>query len=372
MLSFICFLLGTAQYVIAGMLDKISVSIGVSIASAGQLITAFSLANAVVTPFVILAIARFDRRRQLLIGLCIIIVGLAATLFLPGFGSLIIARIIHGVGNGVFVAIAFSLVAELVTPDRVVGAMANIAMGFSAAFVLGVPIGRVISEFYDWRAVFWMISFFAILSVIGIAGLIPPIKGSVPATLKEQVVKVKDKKIAITLFVTFFQSAGYSVVNTYITPLLLNVMPVYKDYISAILLMLGIAGLIGSKLSSLFEKRFGVAHTLIGSISAQALVMLAFYFCAGLNGFSILLLAFWSAAAWIFFPPQLFRLRTLAPEAASILISLNNSFTQFGSAAGAVLGGGVINGLPIISITYIGAFGIALAAVLCAWSFKNQ
>ncbi|WP_196602678.1 hypothetical protein [Pectinatus frisingensis] len=42
------------------MLDKISVSIGVSIASAGQLITAFSLANALATPFVILAIARFD------------------------------------------------------------------------------------------------------------------------------------------------------------------------------------------------------------------------------------------------------------------------------------------------------------------------
>lgn len=50
MLTVISFLVGTSQFVISGILDKVASSVGVSISAAGQLITVFALANAIGTP----------------------------------------------------------------------------------------------------------------------------------------------------------------------------------------------------------------------------------------------------------------------------------------------------------------------------------
>lgn len=49
-LAIISFLVGTSEYVISGMLDKIAGSLGVTVAAAGQLITIFSLVYAIGTP----------------------------------------------------------------------------------------------------------------------------------------------------------------------------------------------------------------------------------------------------------------------------------------------------------------------------------
>ena len=53
MLTAISFFVGTSQFVIVGVLDKVAASLGVSLGTAGQLVTAFALANAVGAPLLI-------------------------------------------------------------------------------------------------------------------------------------------------------------------------------------------------------------------------------------------------------------------------------------------------------------------------------
>ncbi|WP_261381564.1 hypothetical protein [Paenibacillus cremeus] len=53
LLAIVTFFVGTSEYVIAGFLDIIAKDTGISVASAGQLISIFSLSYAVGTPILV-------------------------------------------------------------------------------------------------------------------------------------------------------------------------------------------------------------------------------------------------------------------------------------------------------------------------------
>lgn len=89
LLTFISFLVGTSQFVIAGVLDKISDSLNITVSSAGQLITAFALASAIGTPILTLIVSRYSLKKQLLIALFIFIIGAVLTPLSANFTILI-------------------------------------------------------------------------------------------------------------------------------------------------------------------------------------------------------------------------------------------------------------------------------------------
>jgi len=71
-------LVGPSQFVIAGILDRVAASVGVSVSAAGQLITVFSLTCAIGTPVVMVVTAMMDRRKQLLLALAILLLGIVS------------------------------------------------------------------------------------------------------------------------------------------------------------------------------------------------------------------------------------------------------------------------------------------------------
>lgn len=368
MLTLISFLVGTSQFVISGILDQVAASIGVSVSTAGQLITAFALGNAIGTPIIMLATAKMNQRKQLLTALAIILIGTFSTIALPGFGFLMVSRVILGVGTGVFVVTAYGIAAKLAPAGREVGAMSNVAMGFSASLVFGVPIGRVIAAASDWKAIFWGIGLFSLLAVFAVARTIPATEGEALVPLGKQLALLKNSRIAVALSVTLFMFVGYSVVNTYIAPFLASVIGEQK--ISAVLFALGIASLIGSKLGGFSADRIGINRTLVGGMAIQTLALAAL---SGVSGpvITIILLIVWSIAVWAFGPTQNFNLVSLAPEASGIMLSLNSSFVQLGFAAGAGIGGIAVGGSSIGAITWIGAASVALATLIASVSFKR-
>lgn len=370
MLSLINFLVGTLQFAIVGILDKIAASVGVTVSTAGQLITVFSLAGAIGTPIVIMATAKFDRRKQLLLALAILLVGVVMTVVLPSFGFLMASRIVLGVGTGVFIVTAYALAAKLAPPERRASAMSNLALGSSASLVFGVPLSRVVASAFEWEAIFWGIGFFILLAIFAVARMIPATEGEAPVPLGKQLALLKQPMITVTLGVTFFMFISYSVVNTYITPFLSAVMPMMDGKMSVILSALGIASLIGSKLGGFLADRIGAARTLVGSMAVQACVLALLSTVAGSSVIvTILLLMLWAIAAWMAGPTLSFTLVSLAPEASGIMLSLNSSFVQLGFAVGAIIGGIAVGGSSIIAITWIGAASVAFAATIAAVSF---
>jgi MFS transporter, DHA1 family, putative efflux transporter len=374
MLTLISFVVGTSQFVIVGTLDKVAASVDVSVATAGQLITVFALGNAIGTPLVMVATSKMDQRKQLLLALAIILLGIIGVIALPGFGLLMASRVLLGIGTGVFVVTAYGIAAKLAAPGRQGGAMANVAMGYSSSLVFGVPLGRMIASSYDWKVIFWGIGLFSLLAIFAVARTIPVMESEAAVSLSKRLALLKNPRVALTLGVTFFVFISYSMLNTYITPFLTAVMPTMKEKLSMILLAMGIASLIGSKVGGLLADRIGIVRTLVGSMAVHiiSLVLLSTVSGFGWVMVTLPLLMIWEIAAWTFGPTQNFNLISLTPEASSIVLSLNSSFVQLGFAAGAGIGGIVAGRSSILEISWVGATSVVIALLIGVFSFRRS
>ncbi|MGG0425849.1 MFS transporter [Priestia megaterium] len=374
MLTLISFVVGTSQFVIVGTLDKVAASVDVSVATAGQLITVFALGNAIGTPLVMVATSKMDQRKQLLLALAIILLGIIGVIALPGFGLLMASRVLLGIGTGVFVVTAYGIAAKLAAPGRQGGAMSNVAMGYSSSLVFGVPLGRMIASSYDWKVIFWGIGLFSLLAIFAVARTIPVMESEAAVSLSKRLAFLKNPRVALTLGVTFFVFISYSMLNTYITPFLTAVMPTMKEKLSMILLAMGIASLIGSKVGGLLADRIGIVRTLVGSMAVHIISLVLMSTVSGFGWVMVILplLMIWEIAAWTFGPTQNFNLISLTPEASSIVLSLNSSFVQLGFAAGAGIGGIVAGRSSILEISWFGATSVVIALLIGVFSFRRS
>lgn len=365
MLTIICFIVGTTQFSIVGMLDKIAASFGVSVSTAGQLVTVYALSNAIGTPLVVLTISKMNQRKQLLIALTIILVAIGCMLIFSGFGFLMIARGILGVGSGIFVVNAYGLAAKLADSGGQGRAMSNVAMGFSSSLVFGVPLGRIVAASYEWKTIFWIIEILCFIALVVIRKMIPPFEGEKSVSIRNRFSLLKNPKIALMLTVTMFVFIGFSIIDTYITPFLLRAVPIMEDKISVILMILGIGSLIGSKVGGILADRIGITRTITGAVIVQGVSLLLASILGSTWGIGIIvLLMIWEIACWTFGPTQNFNMVSLNPKVSSIALSLNSTFVQIGFSLGAGIGGLVVGRWSIMGITWISSASAIIAILV--------
>ncbi|NUU78940.1 MFS transporter [Paenibacillus xylanilyticus] len=369
-LALVSFLVGTSEYVIAGILDRIADTMHISLIAAGQLITIFSLVYALGTPIIIALTSRFDRRKLLLYFLGLFVAANVLAYLLPGYELFVAARVLMALGAGVVVVTALTVASKVAAEGKQASAIATVITGFTASLIIGVPLGRVVATSWDWKLVFAGIAVLGVIAMIVIALSIPSSEGEAPVPLKKQLSLLKQPRIGLALLVTFFWLGGYSIAYTYISPYLVSVAGMSEGVLSSALLAFGIASLIGSKVGGYSADRIGVKRTLfIGmALHIVSLVMLNLTAHASVTIFAILIL--WSFAAWSSGPTQQYNLVTMAPESSGIMLSLNSSVMQLAMAAGAGIGGIAVNSVSLSSITWIGAVGVAIALIIMMLSYR--
>lgn len=371
LLTLMCFLVGTSQYIIAGVLDKISSSLDISISSAGQLITAFAISSAILTPTLTILLSKYAQKTQLIIALPIFLIGTFLTPLLSDFHLLLFARVIAGVGSSLFVVISFAIASSLAKPGKQGSAMSNIALGFSLAVVIGVPIGRVITAYYNWQMIFWIIGFCVLVGFFVVLYSIPKIPIHQKTPIKEQLTLLKDIRILLSLSITVLTFITFSMINTYITPFLFYLAPVTEQQIGTIFLLFGVASVIGSKLGATLADRIGINPILFFSLLGAAIALICIVIVPKSFIFTIIMLMLWTLFLWMFGPTQNYNLATFYPKHASVLIGLNSSFTQMGFALGALIGGFVISFLSIQYIIHVCIITILLSLYLF-YIYKNR
>jgi MFS transporter, DHA1 family, putative efflux transporter len=372
LLTLISFFVGTSQFVIAGVLDKISQSMDISISASGQLITVYAIASGIGTPIVTMMISKHHQKKQLYIALCIFLIGILFTPLATNFDVLIISRMITGIGAGVFVVVSYILVAKLAKQGKQGSAMSNIALGFSLSLVLGVPIGRYITINYDWQMIFWIIEVLVLMGTVVIAFSIPDILGQQRVPLKKQLKLLRNQKVVLALGLSFFVFIAFSIISTYITPLLLSIEPIDEHNFSLIFLALGIASVIGSKLGASIADKVGIAPIIFTSLTIIVFSFIMMYIFSASLLITIIMLILWTVAMWMFGPTQSFNLSTLVPNAATILVGLNSSIVQIGFAVGAAIGGVVISIFSINAIIPIGIISVIVAIIIFSLLLKIE
>jgi DHA1 family putative efflux transporter-like MFS transporter len=369
MLAVVSFLVGTSENIIAGILDMVADDVGVSVAAAGQLITVFSLAYAFGTPVLMAITARVERRKLMLAALGVFFVGNVIAVTASGYVSLMGSRIILALSTGVFVVVALTVAAKLAQPGKQGSAIATLVMGFSTSLIIGVPLGRVIASAYDWKLIFVGIGILGLLAMVAILRLIPKSEGEEPVPVRAQIALLKSPRIAVALSITFFWIFGYSIVYTYISPFLLTITGMSERAVSVGLFAFGVASLIGSKLGGFSTDRWGIPRTLVGGMLLHSGVLFLIAAFSQSAAFMLPLLMLWAFSAWSSGPTQQYYLITLAPEASGIMLSLNSSVLQLAMAAGAGIGGVIVESVSLSAVGWLGAAGVAIAAAMAAGSF---
>ncbi len=116
---------------------------------------AFYIASSVAQPVMGKASDLFGRRRIFLAGLVVAFAASMLAPFSPGFGWLIVCRIIQSIGTSMMVAVGMAIV-RIHIKENQAAALSVLSVFLSGAAAVGPFIGGVIIGRWDWKAVFWV------------------------------------------------------------------------------------------------------------------------------------------------------------------------------------------------------------------------
>ncbi|MGY3618062.1 MFS transporter [Bradyrhizobium sp. USDA 10063] len=375
-LALAAFAIGTEVFVIAGLLPSIASDIQISVAAAGQLVTAYALAYAIGSPILAVVFNNFDRRNALTLALSCFIAGNLVAVFAFGFSMLLASRVLMALGAGLCMPTALGVAAAVASPERRGRAVALVTSGITVATVVGVPLGTMIGHQFGWRATFVMV---AILGAVALAGLLFGLPRGLPsstATLSERLAIARHSAVLYALGTTVLWALGGFTVFTYLSVPLQQLGFGASD-ISLTLLVFGSAAAIGNMVGGTLADRFGTTPTsalgLAGMSMALVLLSVALKTATPESArYIVLLLVFcWAISGWAFYPAQIASIIRIEPHASMIAVSLNASSMYLGFALGGAVGGVVLSAFGPTDLGWVGGGSVA-AALAVLWRRARQ
>jgi len=360
--------IGTTEFVIMGLLLQVAADLQVSIATAGLLISGYALGVFFGAPLLTTAMARLPRKFALVALMVIFTLGNLACALAPSYEWLMLARVITSLAHGTFFGVGAVVATSLVAEDRRASAISIMFTGLTVATLLGVPAGAWLGLQYGWRASFWAVTVVGLLATAVIAWWVPADEGERPTTSIRDDFKVLARpQVLLGLLATVLGFSGVFAVFTYIQPLLTRVTGFADATVSLVLLVFGVGMIAGNLLGGrLADKR--LVPTLLGSIAALALVLVAMSFVLHMPVLAIVFVGLLGAAAFaIVSPLQLRVLQKAEGVGQSLASSLNIAAFNLGNALGAWVGGLVItHGLGLEALPWVAAL-LTASGGLVAW-----
>lgn len=338
------FCTGTAEYLVAGVLPQLAADLSVSVAAAGQTVTAYALGVAIGGPIVTVLTARLPRK-GLALGLgAVFVVGIVLTVLAPTYGWVIVGRVVSASSQATLFAIGLTTAAGLMGPGRQGQAIAIVSSGLTVATVLGVPLGALLGGTTSWRIPFVVVAAAAAVGVLLIAAAMP--RTAAPTTgVGDEIRTLLRGPVLLAVATTVIGFAGVSVVFTYLVPLMSEVTGIVASVIPALLLAYGVGGFAGNLIAGRLTD-LSLGKTLVGVFVALIVTLAAFPLVAEhpvLMVAAVLVLGLLSTATIA--PLQSLVLRH-AGAAPTLSLAVNVGAFNLANAIGSALGGiGVAAGL---------------------------
>jgi N-ethylmaleimide reductase len=368
------FAVGTEGFMIAALLPAIAHSFSVSIAAAGQLVTIFALVYALSSPISTALTATLPRRKLLILSLAGFCVANLVAAVAPGFWSLVAARILLALAAGLYVPNANALAGALAAPQHRGRALGIVNGGITVAIAIGVPLCAFMGAHFGWRSTFAGVAVLSAAALAALAFLLPrDVAMPAPARLRHRFAVIGAKAVFPTLLTTTLWAVGAYTVYTYVAPYLSESAGLMPSQIGLVLMVYGVAALVGVMLGGAGVDRLGSRAVQAISLPAMAIAFAGLTIIGFLPNphaiFAIVpLIIVWGISAWSFFPAQQNRLMAIAGlRNIPVVLSLNASFMYLGFAAGAALGSIVI---AFLNVAWIGAAGdVTLVAAIAMSGF---
>lgn len=372
------FAIGTESYALAGLLPAVAGDLGVSVAVAGQLITAFALAYALGSPLLAVATSGLNRRPVLLGSIAVFGIFNLLAAFAHSYTALFVARIGMALAAGTFMPAA-SAYAIAVSPEARRGrALALIYSGLTFATVIGVPIGVLMGGRLGWRSVFFGAAALALVALVGLAFNLKHVARTAGVSLAERLTIARRPDVLNALAITVVALTGAFTVYTYLAPFLEQTTGLTGDTVALVLFLFGVGSSIGNLAAGAAADRFGADRVLRVVISALVVLFAALSLTAHLlpphtaRWIIVPVIGLWGLVGFSFPATQQSRLAAMAPRLAPITISLNASAIYLGISLGAVLGSFVVAHHATADLGWVASACGAIALTILYFSPARQ
>ncbi|MEZ9513805.1 MFS transporter [Vibrio splendidus] len=355
-LTLAAFAIGTAEFVIAGILPQIATSLSITEGQAGYLISAYALAIVIGGPILTIYLARFNKKMVLIGLMALFIIGNVLSALAPSYPLLLASRVIAGLVQGPFYGIGAVVATNLVSEKMAGRAVGQMFAGLTLANVLGVPAGTWVSLQFGWHTTFFTVAALGTIAMLAILTSIKSTGHSEAKDIKTQLLAFKNPMLLISLAITAFAWSGFMTLYGYLAPIAMHITGYSQESVTWILVIVGVGLIIGNTLGGRSsDKNLGkasmfwavamiVSLVVVGLVVDNKILFVAAAFIFGIASFSNV-------------PAMQLRVMNHGGEGQELAATANISAFNLANAFGGFLGGMVLD-------SQLGAGMIPFAAVV--------
>ena len=330
--------LGITEFVMMGILPDVAAWMGVSIAKAGQLISAYAIGVCVGAPMLVLA-RKFPLKNILLVLVGVMIAGNLFASLAPNFWSLAAARFVSGLPHGAYFGVGSIVASKLADEGKGSAAVSIMIAGMTIANLFGVPLGTSLSHTISWRIPFLLVTVWGVLTLFYIWKWVPQVEGLPDTGFRGQFRFLKNPAPWLIIGATMFGNGSVFCWYSYINPLLTDVSGFSAGSISLLMILAGAGMVVGNLTGGRLADRYTPGRVAAAMQGMIALMLVALFFGAGIPWLAVGLMCLCTAGLFgVSSPQQLLLIRySKGGEllgAASVQIAFN-----LGNALGAFCGG---------------------------------
>ena len=370
-LAITAFAIGVAEFIIVGILPSISTAFSISLASAGSLVGLYALALAIGTPFIVIGLGRFPKKTVLMMLIGVFLLGNLVSALAPNYPILLVGRIITALAHGSFFAIGATVAASLAREGQASKAIAVMFAGLTLAMVIGVPLGSYLGNALGWRLPFYAVALLALLALLATALWLPRQPADKTGNALGQLAALRSPAIWAMMSVTILGFGASFSAFTFITPILTDITGFSTSSASVLLLVFGVATMIGNLLGGRLSDSLGWERTLRLLFGALALTLVALALSLQYKALMVVTLFVWGIVAFGMTPAfqtgMLSTARLHTPKAVDFASGLNISAFNLGITLGERAGSVLVENGQLALTPWVGVAAALLVNLPLAW-----
>jgi DHA1 family inner membrane transport protein len=351
----------TTEFGVIGILPTISREFGVSVDTAGWLLSAFAITVAISSPFITALTSKINRKFLLCLVLAVFILSNLLSAFSPNFTILMIARILPAFFHPLFWNISLAVAFK----QGGAKAVSVVMTGLSIATVLGVPLTTYAADyFHNWQASFFLTSMISLIAFLGLLLVVPSMPGNSEKSPKSQLHVLKDTRLWLNLVSTVLTLAAMFSSYSYLAAYLENISNMNGAQISIMLLLFGGMGILGNWLMGTALGKSVILTSRFFFILLIAVQILAYYFGTIFIPMVIIVSLWGMIHTGGFLVPNIRTTQSVPHDALEFVNSLLTSCYNIGISLGAFLGGIAIAKFGVHEIIWMAVPLLLLAYLL--------
>jgi len=370
LLTLCAFAIGTAEFVIAGLITQIAASLHVTEGHAGYLIIAYAAAVVFGGPPLTIFLARFEKKKVLLALMFFFVAGNLISASTRDFSVVLAARVLVGLVQGPFYGIGAVVATSFVRPEHAGRAIGQMFAGLTLASVLGVPAGTWIGTHFGWAAALFVVAGLGVVSLFGVQVLLQTMKAEEkPISVRAQLAAFRSPQLIASLAFTILAWTGFMACYGYIAPVGEFVAGYSRQGTVVLMVIVGFGMLVGNRIGGQSADRNLSATLVIWPFAMIVSLLLLGVVVHSLWAFTIASFIF-GIASFANVSPMQMRVMKYGQKAPELAATMNISAFNLANCFGGLIGGKVIDSphLGAAFVPYAGVgvslIGLALIAAL--------